>query len=92
MVEEDARFSLREIASRRSISKGSVHVILKDHYSYRKNCARWVPHLLTEDQILQRLNCAREHLKTDENCGSRVISNLLTADKTSLCCYKKNKF
>ena len=36
MVEEDARFSLKEIASRTSNSEGSFRAILKDQLGYRK--------------------------------------------------------
>ena len=53
-VVEDAQFSLKETASRMSISEGSVHAILKDHLGYRKYCERWVPQLLTDDKKLQR--------------------------------------
>ena len=56
MLEEDARFSLKEIASRTSISEGSVYAILKDHRGYRKKCeiykncdSRVISNLLTGD-------------------------------------------
>ena len=76
VVEQDARLSVKDIASCTGISEGSVQTILK------KVCARWVPHLLTEEQKTQCLKCARELLKTYKGCNSRVISNLLTGDET----------
>ena len=74
--------SVKDIASCTGISEGSVQTILKKHLDLRKVWARWVPHLLTEEQKTQCLKCARELLKTYKGCNSRVISNLLTGDKT----------
>ena len=82
MVEQDARLSVKDIASCTGISKGSVQTILKKRLDLRKFCARWVPHLLIEEQKTQRLKCARERLKTYKGCNSRVVSNLLTGDET----------
>ena len=82
VVEQDARLSVKDIASCTGISKGSVQTILKKRLDLRKVCARWVPHLLTEEQKTQRLKCARELLKTYKGCNSLVISNLLTGDET----------
>ena len=48
VVEQDARLSVRDIASYTGISEGSVQTILKKHLDLRKVCARCVPHLLTE--------------------------------------------
>ena len=82
VVEQDARLSVKDMASCTSISQGSVQTILKKLLDLRKVCARWIPHLLTEEQKTQCLKCARELLKTYKGCYSRVISNLLTGDET----------
>ena len=82
MVEQDARLSVKDIASCIGISEGSVQLILKKRLDLRKVCARWVPHLLTEEQKKQRLKCARELLKTYKGYNSPVIFNLLTGDET----------
>ena len=82
VVKQDARLSVKDIASCTGISEGSVQTILKKRLDLRKVCARWVPHLLTEEQKTQRFKCAPELLKTYKGCNSRVISNLLTGDKT----------
>ena len=50
VVEQDARLSVRDIASCTGISEGSVQTILKEHLDLGKVCARWVPHLLTEEK------------------------------------------
>ena len=63
VVEQDARLSVRDIASCTGISEGSVQTILKKHLDLRKVCATWVPHLLTEEQETQHLKCVRELLK-----------------------------
>ena len=81
VIEQDARLSVKDIASYTGISEGSVQTILKKRLDLRKVCARWVPHLLTEKQKTQRLKCARELLKSYKGCNSRVISNLLTGDE-----------
>ena len=82
VVEQDARLSVKDVASCTGISEGSVQTILKTRLDLRKVCTRWVPHLLTEEQMTQRLKCARELLKTYKGCNIRVISNLLTGDET----------
>ena len=82
MVEQDERFSVKDIASCTGISEGSVQTILKKRLDLRKVCARWVPHLLTEEQKTQRLKYARELLKTYKGYNSLVISNLLRSDET----------
>ena len=56
VVEQNARLSVKDIASCTGISEGSVQTILKKHLDLRKVCARWVPHLLTKEQKTQRLN------------------------------------
>ena len=55
VIEQDARLSVRDIATCTGISEGSVQTILKKRLDLRKICARWVPHLLTEEQKTQRL-------------------------------------
>ena len=75
VVEQDARLSVKDIASCTGISEGSVQTILKKRLDLRKVCATWIPHLLTEEQKAQHLKCARELLKTYKGCNSQVISS-----------------
>ena len=63
VVKQDARLSVKDIASCTGISEGSVQTILKKRLDLRKVCARWVPYLLTEEQKTQCLKCAPELLK-----------------------------
>ena len=60
VVEQDARLSVKDIASYTGISEGSVQTILKKRLDLRKVCARWIPHLLTEEQTTHCFKCARE--------------------------------
>ena len=90
VVKQDARLSVKDIASCTGISEGSVHNSEKA-LDLRKVCARWVLHLLTEEQKTPRLKCARELLKTYKGCNSRVISNLLTGDETWVHMQRKLK-
>ena len=89
MVEQDARLSVKDIASCTGISEGSVQTILKKRLDLRKVCARWVAHLLSEEQKTQRLKCARKLLKTYKGCNSRVISNLLTKPGSTCLSHKE---
>ena len=43
VVDQDARLSVKDIASCNGISEGSVQTILKKRLGLRKVCARWVP-------------------------------------------------
>ena len=91
VVEQDARVSVKDIASCTGISEGSVHTILKKHLDPRKVCTKWVPHLLTKEQKTQCLKCARELLKTYKGCNSRVVSNLLTGDEIWVYMFEPQK-
>ena len=46
VVKQDARLSVKDIASCTGISEGSMQTILKKRLDLRMVCARWVPHLL----------------------------------------------
>ena len=50
VVKQDARLSVKDVASCTGISDGSVQTILKKRLDLRKVCARWLPHLLIEEQ------------------------------------------
>ena len=50
IIEEDARFTVRDIARKVGISLSTVHLILKKHLKVRKIFAILVPHLLTDEK------------------------------------------
>ena len=62
VVEQDARLSVKDIASCTGILEVS-----EKRLDLRKVCARWVPYLLTEEQKTQCLKL----LKTFKGCNSR---------------------
>lgn len=63
IVNTDARYTTRQIASIVGISLGAAHTILKRDLKMRKICARWIPHLPTDEQKKARLQCAKLLLK-----------------------------
>lgn len=82
LVEEDGRYTVKNIANSIGISEGSVHEILTKKLGLRKVCARWVPHLLTTDQKKMRVTCSKKLLKQFKLFDSRALSNMLTGDET----------
>ena len=85
VVEQDARLSVKDIASLYWHIRRQCANNFEKHLDLRKVCARWLCHLLTEEQT-QRLKCALELLKTYKGSNSRDISNLLTGDETWCTC------
>ena len=63
IIEEIARFTVRDIARKVGISLSTVHLILKKHLKVRKIFARSVPHLLTDEQNRQRVKVAKKMLQ-----------------------------
>ena len=82
MVEQDARLSVKDIASCTGISEGSVQTILKKAFGPEKGLrlvGTSFAHWGAKDNTL---NVPGNILKTYKGCNSRVISNLLTGDET----------
>ena len=63
IIEGDAKFTIRDIARKVSISLSTIHLILKKHLKVRKISARWVPHLLTDEQKRQQVKVAKKLLQ-----------------------------
>ena len=80
-IEEDARFTVRDIA-RKAISLSTVHLILKKHLKVRKISARWVPHLLTDEQKRQRVKVAKKLHQMFPNYDKKQFANVVTGDET----------
>ena len=70
LLNQDARYTCRDIAKIVGISTGSAYFILKKELKMRQISARWVPHLLTEEQKTQRL-------KTAWKCSHNIINGVL---------------
>ena len=81
-INEDARYTLEDLARIVGISTATVHRILTKHIKVSKVCARWVPHILTDAQKAQRLQSAKLLLKKYKSCDKKRLSELLTGDET----------
>jgi histone-lysine N-methyltransferase SETMAR len=55
IVNTDAGYTIREIASIVGILLGATHAILKRDMKMKKICARWIPYLLTDEQKKDRV-------------------------------------
>ena len=80
VVEQDARLSVKDIASYTGIS------VYKQFWKSVWTRERFAPKVGTSfahwGAKTQCLKCAQEFLKTYKGCNSRVISNLLIGDET----------
>ena len=85
IIEEDARFTVRDIARKVGISLSTIHLILKKHLKFRKIFARWVPHLLTDGQNRQRVKVAKKLLQMFQTCVKKQFANFVSGDET--CVY-----
>ena len=81
IVEEDARFTVHDIARKVGISLSTVHLILKKHLKVRKKFARWVPHLLTDEQNRQWVKVAKKLLQMFQTCDKKQFANVVTGDE-----------
>ena len=78
LLKSDRRFTYDEIATEVSISKGSVHTIIRDHLEMRKVAAH-----LTSDQIELRLEIATDLLE-----GNDFLSRIVAIDETWVRSYE----
>ena len=74
IIEGDARFTVRDIARKVSISLSTVHLILTKHLKVRKISARWVLHLLTDEKKRQRVKMAKSCFKCFQNMTKSSLS------------------
>ena len=82
IIEEDARFTVRDIARKIGISLSTVHLILKKHLKVRKISARCVPHLLADEQKKQRTTVAIKLLQMFPKYDKNQFANFVTAGET----------
>ena len=55
ILENDARYTVRQLARMTNLSLARVHCILKQYLELIKSYATWIPLLLTDDQKRSRL-------------------------------------
>ena len=81
-MDEDARYTVEELANICGLSSGAVFNILKEKLKLRKICAQWIPHLLTDHQKQERVRIATELLAVYEHCNERRLFDIVTGDET----------
>ena len=72
LLNQDDRYTLRDLAQLANFSLARVHGILSKHPKLRKINARWISHLLTDDQKRSRVLNAKRLLKCFLNTGKNL--------------------
>jgi [histone H3]-lysine36 N-dimethyltransferase SETMAR len=86
IVTEERRISIRELATRLSISYHSTYDMLHS-FGLRKLCSRFVPRFLSGEMCDQRLQCCTANLQLFESHGDGFINNIVTQDETPVSLY-----
>ena len=63
------------------LSRSTLQVIINEHLSLRKLCARWIPHFLTEHQKNERAWICKQNLTNFESNKWRLY-DLITGDES----------
>lgn len=79
MLDENPRYSVREIVNATRIPKTTVHNHLTK-MGYVNRCEVWVPHLLTETNLMNRISTCDLLLQRHEN--DPFLKRLVTGDET----------
>ncbi|GFT88999.1 protein GVQW3 [Trichonephila clavipes] len=80
-VEQDRRFTVRELEDEIRIPKSTVWRILTENLGMTRVCAKFIPKLLSDQQKNLRLEIAQDNLEminSDEN----FLKKIITGDKT----------
>ena len=73
IIENDGRYTIRDIAKAAGISLSRVYFILKRILKVRKIFARWIPHLLTDEQKRVRAETAKQLIKIFSKVQRKAI-------------------
>lgn len=87
VVDQDRRFTVRDICDITGKGRGTVHRILTEHLNMRKLSARWVPRLLTKDNMERRVKASRKFLARFRKEGDEFLDRIITTDETWLFLY-----
>ena len=82
LIEEDARYTVRETEEKSGIHSSSVLKILRERLGLRKICARWVPHLLTDEQKQSQVRLASQVIEKYDKCDPRRLEEIVTGYET----------
>ena len=72
----ERRITTRELTTRLTISKGSLHALLTEN-GIRKLCSRFVPRYLTAEMRACRMKYSQENLEIFERVGERLLQKIL---------------
>lgn len=82
LIEENPRYSSRQLAETLGISKDTVVKILRESLNMRKLCSVWVPHDLTAENKQKRIDSARTILETLQRLGNLANSLYAVEDES----------
>lgn len=82
VLDQDRRYTIRDICDITGISRGTVHRILTDNLNMRKLSARWVPRLLTNEHKERRIEASRKFLSRYNKEGEDFLNRIITTDET----------
>ena len=84
-LRQDARQTIREIASQNNIGIATAHKILTENLNMTRVSARWVPRLLTTDaDQKRRVSASQVVLKRWQAEGENLPDRIITIDETWL--------
>jgi lambda repressor-like predicted transcriptional regulator len=81
-MEEDRRWSLKELERHTGIDQATVHRILRKYLHMRKIAAKWVPHELNEVQKWARYEASRVNLERYEIEGDNFLKRIISINET----------
>jgi len=81
-VRSDWRMSISDIVWHTSISRDSVHRIVRNHLKFRKVLARWVPKKLKPEQQAMRMMTSLDNLQRYKTEGEAMLERIVMGDET----------
>ena len=88
MLQEDRRWTVREISEMLNLKRTAVHNIVTEHLNLTKVCARWVPRLLSADEKTSRVAASNDFIRRYERQGARFLQRIITTDETYISVYE----
>ena len=88
VVQQNARMTVREIATETELSRSVVHKILKEDLKLRRRSAKFVPHILTDAQKMTRLMTVQQNLTAMRQDPGTFLAQIVTGDETWLSCFE----
>jgi len=74
--------SISDIVHHTSISRVSVHRIIRNHLKFRKVSAQWVPKQVKSEQQAMRMTTSLDNLQRYKTEGKAMLERIVTGDET----------